>query len=185
MYKIYTDKSEDFECEVHVKNASLKNSKARLVVESTDGLNLVFNGKIENGKCVVPIRRLKGILDENATGKMSLEVIVEDTYFQPWKEDFIVEEHTSIKVTVNEQKLPSKPMVTVKVPVKSMPKPQKENLIPLYELSKLCERFNITKSNLSTRKNDFRALIKEYFQSNPEYNKQKTSVFNGLTYFLK
>lgn len=185
MYKIYTDKSENFECEVAVKNASLKDSKARLIMESSDGLNLVFNGKIENGKCVVPIRRLKGILDENATGKLSLEVIVEDTYFQPWKEDFVVEEHTSVKVRVNEQKISSKPSVSVKVPMKSMPKPQKEQLVPLYELSKLCEKFNIRKANLSKRKNDFRALIKEYFQANPEYGKQKSSVLKGLGYFLK
>jgi hypothetical protein len=185
MFKIYTDKSENFECEVAVKNASLKDSKARLIMESSDGLNLVFNGKIENGKCVVPIRRLKGILDENATGKLSLEVIVEDTYFQPWKEDFVVEEHTSVKVRVNEQKISSKPSVSVKVPMKSMPKPQKEQLVPLYELGKLCEKFNIRKSNISQRQNDFRALIKEYFQSNPEYQAQKSSVLKGLGRFMK
>lgn len=185
MYKIYTDKSENFECEVAVKNASLKGSKARLIMESSDGLNLVFNGKIENGKCIVPIRRLKGILGENATGKLSLEVIVEDTYFQPWEEDFIVEEHTSVKVKVNEQKVSSKPSISVKVPSKSMPTSKKENLVPLYELSKLCERFKIKKSNISKRQNEFRSLIKEYFQANPEYEAQKTSVLKGLKYFLK
>ena len=185
MYKIYTDKGENFECEVSVKNASLKDSKARLVVESADGINLMFNGKIENGKCTVPIRRLKGLLDENATGKMFLEVIVEDTYFSPWQENFVVEEHTSVKVNVNEQKLPSKPSVTVKVPVQSMPKPQKENLIPLYEISRLCEKFGIKKSNLNQKKDELRGLIKEYFNANPEYSKQKSSVLKGLSYFLK
>lgn len=83
-YKLYTDKQEVFECEVAVKNASLKNSVARLVVES-ENLDLVFKGKINDGKCIVPIRKLKGILDENTKGNMSLEVIVEDTYFKPWE----------------------------------------------------------------------------------------------------
>ena len=121
MYKLYLDKSEDFICEIQVKNASLKNSMARLVVESTDGPNFVFNGKIENGKCVVPIHRLKGLLDENTRGNMHLEIIVENTYFKPWSSDFIVEEHTSVKVKVNESKQPTKPSVTVKVP-KAQPK---------------------------------------------------------------
>lgn len=184
-YKLYTDKAEDFSCEIQVKNASLKNSKARLVVESADGINLIFNGKIEGGKCIIPIRRLKGLLDENTTGKMSLEIIVEDVYFSPWKEDFVVEEHTSVKVRVNEQKISLKPTVSVKVPITGMPKLKKETIIPLYEVSKLCEKFNIKKSNLSKRNNDFRTLIKEYFQSNPEHGTQISSVLRGLKYFLK
>src|SRR5258706_2299574 len=113
-YKLYTDKAENFECEVSVKNASLKNSMARLIIESAGGPNFVFNGKIEGGKCVVPIHRLKGLLDENTTGNMHLEVIVEDTYFKPWSSDFVVEEYTSVKVKVNESKQSTKPTITVK-----------------------------------------------------------------------
>ena len=185
MYTLYLDRPEDFSCEVSVKNASMKDSKARLVVESADGLNFIFNGKIEGGKCVIPIRRLKGLLDENTTGKVILEIIVEDTYFSPWSDDYKTTQHTSVKVKMNEQKISSKPSVSVKIPIKSMPKSQKENLIPLYELSKLCEKFNIRKANLSKRKADFRTLIKEYFQANPEYGRQKSSVLKGLGYFLK
>ena len=114
MYKLYTDKSEDFSCEIQIKNASLKGSIARLVVESADGLSFIFNGKLEQDKCIVPIRRLKGLIDENTRGNMFLEIIVEDTYFSPWKSEFIVEEHTSVKVKLDEQKQPTKPSVTVK-----------------------------------------------------------------------
>ena len=119
--------------QIQVKNASLKNSMARLVVESTDGPNFVFNGKIENGKCVVPIHRLKGLLDENTRGNIHMEIIVENTYFKPWSSDFIVEEHTSVKVKVNESKQPTKPSVTVKVP-KAQPKKTKGNLVAIMEL---------------------------------------------------
>jgi len=119
-YKLYTDKQEVFECDVAVKNASLKNSIARLVVES-DTLDLVFKGKINDGKCIVPIRKLKGILDESVKGNMHLEIIVEDTYFKPWESEFIVEEHTSVKVDVKEQKeTTNKPILEDKI------KPTKE-----------------------------------------------------------
>jgi len=185
-YKLYTDKSENFECEVTVKNASLKGSIARLIVESVDGINLIFNGKIESGKCKIPIRRLKGLLDENTNGKMKLEVIVEDTYFSPWSDNFIVEEHTSVKVKVNEQMMPAKPSIKVKVlPNKKQVMSIKENLIPIYELSQLCKKFSISKTNIVGKKKDFRQLVKEYFQSNPEYSEHKSIVLHILPHFLK
>lgn len=112
-YKLYTDRNENFTAEVSVKNASLKNSIARLIVES-GGVNLVFNGTINNGTCTVPIKKLKGIMEEKDHGKMYLEIIVEDVYFKPWESEFEVETHTSMKVVVQEQKeSSSKPVVEV------------------------------------------------------------------------
>lgn len=180
-YRLYLDKPENFECEISVKNASLKNSMARLVVESAEGINLVFNGKIENGKCNVPIRRLKGILDEESKGNIFLEVIVEDIYFKPWQSDFVVEEHTAVKVKVNEQKQPSKPIVEVKVPNKN----GVNMYVPLYELSKICEKFDIKKQTLLLKKEDFRQIVNEYFQSNPEFKRHKKTILFGLKHFLK
>ena len=185
MYKLYLDRPEVFECEVSVKNASLKNSMARLIVESTDGINLVFNGKIEGGKCSVPVNRLKGLLEENSQGNMFLEIIVEDTYFKPWKSDFKVEEHTSVKVKINEQKQPSKPSVTVKVPVIKDVSQPKGNLIPLVEISRLCEKFGIRRDNVVQRKVDLQELINEYFQYNSEFASQKISVLRSMKYVLK
>jgi len=188
-YKLYTDKNESFECEVSVKNASLKGSVARLVVESAEGVNFVFNGKIEGEKCVVPIRRLKGLLDENARGNMFLEVIVEDTYFKPWNSDFTVEEHTSVKVKVNETKTSNKPIIQVRVPAakKSVIAEAKgiNVWLPLHEISKICERFGIKRTNLNERKDDFRMLVKEYFNANPEFKNHKSTILNGLKQFIK
>ena len=185
-YTLYTDKNESFECEVSVKNASLKGSLARLVVESADGIGLVFKGKIENGKCVVPIHRLKGLLDENTHGNMFLEVIVEDTYFTPWKSDFTVEEHTSVKVKVNEQRQSTKPMVTVKAPVvTSAPKDKKGNLVPIMEISRLCKKFGFTRKTLPTHKESFRQLVTEYFKANPEFIPQKKGILGMVKYLLK
>ncbi len=66
MYKLFTDKVEIFECDVKLEGASTKNSIARIIVESED-VNLLFNGTItEDGKCKIPIKKLKGLLGENA-----------------------------------------------------------------------------------------------------------------------
>ena len=188
-YKLYLDKPEIFECEVSVKNASLKNSVARLVVEATEGMNFVFNGKIEGEKCIIPIRRLKGYLDENTKGNMHLEIIVEDTYFQPWKSDYIVEEHTSVKIKVNETKQSTKPMVEVKVPTKGK-KVMNENkginvYTPLKEISIICEKFGITKSTIRNKKGDFHQIIKEYFDANPDFKNHKAAILYGIKHFLK
>jgi hypothetical protein len=185
-YKLYTDKNESFECEVSVKNASLKGSIARLVVESADGVGLVFKGKIENGKCVVPIHRLKGLLDENTRGNMILEVVVEDTYFTPWKSEFVVEEHTSVKVKVNEQRQSTKPSVTVTAPkVTPAPKDKKGNLVPIMELSRLCKKFGFTRTTIMEQKDNFRQLVSEYFRANPEFIPQKRGILGMVKYLLK
>lgn len=189
-YKLYTDRNENFECDVSVKNASLKDSFARLIVESDDGINLIFKGIINNGKCKIPIHRLKGILGENDKGKISLELIVEDTYFKPWQSDFTVEKHTSIKVKVNEQTVPQKPIVNVKIQTdneKDISKEIKNKniLLPVYELSKICESFDINKSTLQSKKRDLYRIIKEYFIYNPEFIKNKSIILFGLKCFLK
>lgn len=187
-YKLYLDKNEIFECEVSVKNASLKGSVARLIVESKDGINFVFNGAIQNDKCNIPIRKLKGLLDENSCGNMFLEVIVEDTYFKPWESDFVVEEHTSIKVKVNEQQKPSsKPIVEVKtLPTLNKKENKNKDLlkIPLYELYKICEKFDIKKDNISLKKKDLKQILKEYFKANPEFSNYKATILNGLKEIL-
>jgi len=104
MYKFYKDKNENFECNIGIEGASLSNAKARLVLENEE-FNLIFEGNIdENGKCVVPIKKLK-ILTEGLQGKLKLEVIVEDdTYFLPFQDNFEVGVNKKVTVEVVEQK---------------------------------------------------------------------------------
>jgi hypothetical protein len=198
-YKLYTDKNENFECEIDVKNASLKNSIARLIVESTTGPNLIFNGKLDGDKCVIPIKRLKGILDENTHGNMHLEVIVEDTYFKPWESDFIVEEHTSVKVKVNEQKQSfKKPIVELKThPILNYAEGPSSNIIPpsrrkginvfipKKEIAIICEHFGIRKNNFQRKQKDFVQILREYFKANPEYNNHIRTILSGISNFLR
>lgn len=119
MYKIFTDKTEVFECNIQLEGASVKKSQARLLIESDD-LSLVFKGEISSdGKCKIPIKKLKGLLDENTQGNIKLEVIAEDTYFTPWESKFMVETSKKITVEVKSQEssvniiTESKPKITI------------------------------------------------------------------------
>lgn len=168
-YRLYIDKNETFECDVSVKNANLKDAFARIIIESTDGLNLMFRGELKNGKCIVPIRRMKGLLEENVGGKMHLEVVVEDTYFKPWQDEFTVEEHTQLKVHVKEQATPTKPMLSVSAPKQIVRPPTKkaEGDYRLFEIAMVMSKFNINNSNIrSSKRSDFKQILKEYFKSN-------------------
>jgi hypothetical protein len=47
MYKLFTDKAETFECNIQLEGASLRNSQARLVIETKD-ISLMFKGEISS-----------------------------------------------------------------------------------------------------------------------------------------
>lgn len=103
MYKFYKDKPENFECNVTIEGASLSKSRARLVLENSE-YNIIFEGNIDdNGKCIIPVKKLS-ILPEGLTGKLKLEVIVEDdTYFSPYQSDFTVAVNKKVTVEAIEQ----------------------------------------------------------------------------------
>ena len=86
--KLYTDKSEVFECNVALEGASIKESKLRAILKFDDK-NLMVEGKINsNGKGEILFPKLKNISEDGEVGKMELEVIAEDAYFQPYEETF-------------------------------------------------------------------------------------------------
>ena len=140
MYKLYTDKQETFECDLFLEGADLKQSSARLIVESED-LTLMFKGTIDDkGNCKVPIKKLKGLMGENTTGDIKLEVIAEDTLIEPWQSDFVVSTAKKVTVEVKSQKeekpqikeVLSKPQVKVKS-VKNYTNPVNEMVNTLIE----------------------------------------------------
>ena len=102
MYTLYTDKGENFKCNIEVQGAKLSQTKARLVIESK-GHSILFEGKVDgNGECIVPIVKLKDILEEGEQGEMRLEVIAEDTFFSPWKSEYKVKTNKKVTVEVKE-----------------------------------------------------------------------------------
>ena len=58
----------------------------------------------DKGNCKVPIKKLKGLMGENTTGDIKLEVIAEDTLIEPWQSDFVVETAKKVTVEVKSQK---------------------------------------------------------------------------------
>ena len=181
-YSLYIDRNENFECDLSVKNASLKDAKARLVVEGED-VNLMFEGDIRNGRCVVPIRKMKGLLPENTRGKMHLEVIVEDTYFSPWQDQFLVEEHTQVKVQVHEQKK-KKPIMEVSA-VQEEPKEEDPKPTPSQQLTYIFERFGLDKKSIRSRKGDFQQIIQEYFTTYPSLVKNNKKYIREALSMLR
>ena len=171
MYKLFTDKSELFECDIKLRGASLKKSKARLVVETQD-YSLMFNGSIStSGKCEIPIRKLKGLIDEDTTGNIRLEVIAEDTFFTPWESDFEVE--TSKKVTVEvKTQTTKKPIVEAKVTITNSEQQHVINLL------KLLVNENINIKNISYKRNKLNNIVATYLNENTIKDTEK--VINGV-----
>ena len=171
MYKLFTDKSELFECDIKLQGASLKKSKARLVVETKD-YSLMFNGSIStSGKCEIPIRKLKGLIDEDTTGNIRLEVIAEDTFFTPWESDFEVE--TSKKITVEVKSQTSKkPIIEAKVKITNSEQQHVINLL------KLLVKENINIKNISYKRNKLNNVVATYLKEKTIKNTEK--VINGV-----
>ena len=171
MYKLFTDKSELFECDIKLQGPSLKKSKARLVVETTD-YSLMFNGSISNsGKCEIPIKKLKGLIDEDITGNIRLEVIAEDTFFTPWESDFEVETSKKVTVEVKSQTF-KKPIVEAKVKITTSEQKHVINLL------KLLIKENINIKNISYKRNKLNNIVATYLKENTIKNTE--DVVSGV-----
>ncbi len=162
--KLYTDKSEIFECNVSLEGASIKNSKLRAILKFDDK-NLMVEGKINsNGKGKIVFPKLKNISEDGEVGKMQLEVIAEDAYFQPYEETFKVE--TSKKATVevlNKKSL--KPKIVV------------EKITPEKELLNLLKELGITKKTLIENKSRLSKVLYNYYK--------ETNINEGFDKFLQ
>jgi len=185
MYKLYTDKQEIFECEIQLEGTTLDKSEARLVIETND-MALLFKGNIDSkGKCKIPVKKLKGLLNENAKGSIKLEVIADDVYFTPWESNFNVETSKKVTVEVKSQQsdnviLEGKPKVSVKG-IKSNNKIIKESEKKhVLNILKLIIKENINVENVSMRKNKLNHIVATYLDSNPINENQKNKIVNGV-----
>lgn len=99
-YKLYLDKDEKFECESEIKNASYKNSKARLII-SSENSSVVFEGTVHKSNIEVPIKSsvLNKLYDEEDSADIRLEVIVENTILEPWSSDVSFEKYNKVEIS--------------------------------------------------------------------------------------
>lgn len=183
MYTLFTDKTELFECNIKLEGASLKDSQARLIIESED-LNLLFKGQITSeGKCIIPIKKLKGLLEGNTKGEIKLEVIAEDTYFTPWKSEFVVEASKKLTVEVKSQDAAliaeSAPKIQVSgiKETESLADPITEHIV---KLVKLLIKEDINLNNLSIKKDKVNNIIATYTKENPIQETQLPKVIDGI-----
>ena len=179
MYKLFTDKAELFECDIKIEGTSLSKSTARLVVETND-YSLMFNGQIStDGKCEIPIKKLKGLIDESSKGNIRLEVIAEDTYFVPWKSEFEIE--ASKKVTVEVKSQSDKKVIKENKIQVSNVKQQitKKDIDHVANIMKLLVRENINMKNLHLKKNRLNKIVATYTKYKP-LNENKKSVIKGV-----
>jgi hypothetical protein len=195
MYTLYTDKSEDFKCNIGVEGVSLNDTKARLVLESSK-LNLMFTGDIKSdGTCSIPISKLKGIFNEGDVGKLKLEVIADDVLFSPWESDFSIKTQRKVQVEVQQNDdTVIKENKKIHVKVESTPATVKEIQVVTKPLSSpsltkeskdttviktMFDRRGINKSNLRENKDIINNIIDTYIR---KYNitESKENLFKRV-----
>jgi len=168
MYTIFLDKTKIFECNVNIEGASLSQSEARLLLE-TENFTLSFKGDIKSdGTVKIPINKLKGILKENFTGNISLEVIAEDTVFIPWKSEYHTDVSKKVEVKFDNDlkeseniKVEPKPKMTFSI------RPDEfDTKMHIYEISKILNKNNVSKKTLGNHMSAFNKLVETYCSLN-------------------
>ena len=162
MLKLYTDKSEIFECNVALE-VDIKDSKIRAILKFDDK-NLMIEGKIKSGgKGEIVFPKLKGLTKEGQKGTMELEVIADDAYFQPYEENF-------------EIKVSKKAIVEVISKKEKKPKIIIEKVTPESELMRMLKENGITKKMLVKNKSRFSPVLHNYYK--------EANVKEGFNVFL-
>ena len=179
MYKLFIDKPEVFECNIKLEGASLKNSTARLVIESED-ISLLFEGTIDkDGKCSIPIKKLKNLLENDTSGQIKLEVIAEDTYFTPWKSDFIVESSKKVTVEVksNDAQVIKENTPSIQVTGIGEIDSVTEHIV---RIVKMLIKEDINIKNLTVKKDKLNNIVGTYLQENKIDQSQVQEIINGI-----
>lgn len=152
-YNLYTDKPTQFKCRIQLDGASLKEARARLVVNGPS-TSILYEGKIErDGICAINIKNIKEIFEVDDTGEMQLEVIADGNYFQPWSSDFTVTASKKLRVEVITNEIERKP--SMKVQIESPDKRLTESIVS--ELKSA----GINRHNLQSKMKLVRGIIKD------------------------
>lgn len=174
MYTIYLDSTKVFECTLKLKGINIKNTKVNLVIE-TDNFDLRCKGNISHtGKVSIPIKKLKGILNENTKGKLYLEVIADDNYFIPFNSSYITEIHKKVDIIENIQLKDTEYPVQL---VESIITGLNDNVIKTHA-RKIIK--NMANKKINIFKLEHKNQVVQYIQNYIVKNKIKESSFNIL-----
>ena len=193
MYTLYTDKSEDFKCNIGVEGADISKTTARLVLENNN-VNLMFEGTVDkSGNCIIPIKKLKNILPEGIEGRMKLEVVADDTFFSPWEDSFLVKVNKRVTVEVANDTRKStikETKIKVQVSEQKKSKPKKVRVVKKSKrshseiMSEVLNKKGITLNNFSNKMDIALPLIEKYIK---HYKVKETadSLLNEIIINLK
>ncbi len=96
---IYKNKVEVFKCSLDIDGATSGDIRVRLCLEFNDNKNMFFYGQMDkNGNCTVSIPKLTEMEDKQ--GKLRIEAIVDDTYFNLY--ECPVELKNSVQMKIKE-----------------------------------------------------------------------------------
>ena len=165
--KLYTDKTELFECNVALEGAAISDSKLRAILKFDDK-NLMVEGKIDsNGKGNILLPKLKNISKDGEAGIMELEVIADDAYFQPYEEAFSV--LTSKKAKVESVRTKS---IKPKIMIEKVNKSDKHS-----DFINLLKEMGVTRKQMINNKKSFRSILYTYYRE-ANLNEKFDSFYN-------
>ena len=185
MYTIQLDQTKNFECNLKIQGASLKKSKINMIIEG-DAFDIKLKGTIDSdGQVTIPVKKLKGILDENVKGNMFLEVIAEDTYFTPYETEYVTEVSRKVEVTSINGK--SKETLTESEGIKvtdSKPKVtisdiKNDDTLLIKEHANRINK-NIIRSNLNIFKKEDKIKVIKTIQNYLTENKVENSLYDKI-----
>jgi hypothetical protein len=150
----------------------------------------MFNGQINEGKCIISLGKLKKFSNLLETGQIRLEIIAEDTVFTPYESNYQLEQEKKVTVEVIQpESLPKKTMVEVKVQEiapTSQPKVEtKQPIVKKNPINDLVKYLN-ERANFDGSINSFKKIIKheahkKYFNNICENNNlNKTIVLKQI-----
>ena len=176
MYTLFTEKAENFECNIDIEGASISDTQARLVLESKN-INLLFEGSVDaNGRCSIVIPKLKDYLKESKEGTMRLEVIAEDTFFSPWEDSFELRASKKVQVEVLSNKdaliKEGKPSIKVSMPAKKAVTETKKNVVSTKPIetnhgaviASVLESQGINLNNVADNLNVVKTIVEQYYK---------------------
>jgi hypothetical protein len=116
MESFYSDIEKLFQCKIVIEGASIDDAIARLVLDFGNNFCYLFTGKIDKtGKCKIKVPALKHVLKEE--GKVTLEVIADSMFFEPWESKFEVKKSKNVTVEFDNDDEDDIPEIKPKVKV--------------------------------------------------------------------
>jgi hypothetical protein len=172
MLNFFKDKKSSFSCDIEIEGASESKSEARIILE-IDNKNYLFYGDIKNGVVDINIPALSFI--DAKSGNAKLEIIAENTMFQPFEAEFEIKQQKTVKLDEANIRINTKDEKTVKAVIKEhrVEKPVVKKIIKKQMIK---ETLTFKKSCLKEDKRFALNVLNKY----SKMNKMKKTVLSKM-----